>query len=213
MFSGGERRACSWMVSLAASWLELQDHCQAKCQSEWHWPGHVCMTLLFPRLISLYPAPQQFTSCSWNRRESQRDKFCSLPTLPYSPSTWPQEHLLLWQFQPWSGLSLVDVDIWTNKQRVWSWLLMSLQFGFLWRVCTNVMVGITLLLNNHNHIEGWENRTNLQEDPPPPDSCGLASVQASLPNPLLGVVTPVSICPPSENACDHSLLPAQENCH
>lgn len=38
---------------------------------------------------------------------------------------------------------------------------MSLQFGFLWRVCTDVMAGITLLFNNHDHIGGREDRTDL----------------------------------------------------
>lgn len=161
MFSGGERRACSWMVSLAASNLELQDECQVKCQNEWHWPGHICMTLLFLRLILLCSAPQQFPGCSWNSRGFQRDKVCHVPTLPYSPSTLPQEYLLPCQLQLGLGRSLVDVDICTNKPRVWSWLLMSLQFGFLWCVCTDVMVAIPLLLNNHDHIGGREDRTNL----------------------------------------------------
>lgn len=129
--------------------------------SEWHWPGHVYVTLLFPRLIWLCLAPQQFTRCFWKSRESQRDQVCSLPTLAYSPSPVPWEPSLLCQLQPWSGLSLVDIDIWTNKPRVWSWLLMSLQFGFLWHVCTDVMAGIPLLFNNHNHIGGREDRADF----------------------------------------------------
>lgn len=38
---------------------------------------------------------------------------------------------------------------------------MSLQFGFLWRVCTDVTAGIPLLFNNHDHIGGREDRNDL----------------------------------------------------
>jgi len=62
----------------------------------------------------------------------------------------------------WSGLYTMDGDSWTNKPRVWSWLLMSSQFGFPLLVCTDVMVGIPLLLNNQNHTGGRKDRTDLQ---------------------------------------------------
>lgn len=52
-----------------------------------------------------------------------------------------------------------------TKLRVWSWFLVSLQSGFLLRIpgVPDVMVGIPLFLNNHDHTGGQEDRTNSQE--------------------------------------------------